>query len=87
MNPDSSVFHNTPNNTCSILALRLVTLPPRSRVVVVGRIVRAGQREELPEAILIEPKEVGCPGAYVARVVSDVFTRRENGFVTYHRPS
>ena len=52
-----------------------------------GRIVRGGQREELPEAILIEPKEVGCPGAYVARVVSDVFTRRENGFVTYHRPS
>ena len=26
------------------------------------------------------------PGAYVARVVSDVFTRSENGFVTYHRP-
>jgi hypothetical protein len=50
-----------------------------------GRIVRGGHCEELPEAILVERKEVGCPRAYVACIVSDVFTRSENGFVTYHK--
>ena len=78
LNPDHSVFHDLPNNTCSILASRLFIFPPRSRVVIMGHIAREGQRGELPEAILVEPKEVGCPEAYVARVVSDVFTRNEN---------
>jgi hypothetical protein len=39
------------------------------------RIAGEWQRGELPEAILVEPREVGCPGAYVVRVVSDVIMR------------
>ena len=85
LNPDRPVFHDLPNNTCSILASRLFILPPRYRVVIMGRIAGEGQRGEMPEAILVETKEVVCPGAYVARVVSDVFTGNENGFVTHHK--
>jgi hypothetical protein len=45
-----------------------------------GRIARERQSGELPEAILVEPVQIGCPGAYIARVVSDVFVRDGDGF-------
>jgi hypothetical protein len=66
LNPDSPVFHNWPNNTCSILPSQLVILPPRSRVIVMERIAGERQSEGLPRAILVEPVEIGSPGAYVA---------------------
>jgi hypothetical protein len=40
LNPDSPVFHGRPNNTFSVLASQPVILPPSSRFVVMGRIVR-----------------------------------------------
>jgi len=86
LNPDSPVFHNWPNNTCSILPSQLVILPPRSRVIVMGRITGERQSEGLPRAILVEPVEIGSPGAYVARVISDVFVRSGGEFMVHHRP-
>jgi hypothetical protein len=36
--------------------------------------------------ILVEPVEIDSPGAYVARVVSDVFIRDGSEYMVYHRP-
>jgi hypothetical protein len=48
-----------------------------------GRIAREGQSGKLPEAILVEPVQIGCPGAYIASVVSDVFVRDGDGFMVH----
>jgi len=39
LNPDGPISHEQSNNTCSILASQLTILPPRPRVVIMGRIV------------------------------------------------
>lgn len=51
LNPDGPVSHEQCNNTCSILASQLAVLPPKSQVVIMGRIVGNRQSGELPEAM------------------------------------
>jgi hypothetical protein len=82
LNPDSPYNRTQSNNAWSLVASGLVLLPPRSRGVVMGRIVRHSDNMKLPQAILIEPVPINNPGVYVARAVSEVYKRNGLGFVT-----
>lgn len=51
-------------------------LPPLSEGLVIGKIEKK-YSDDLPGEVLIEPLELGTPGAYVARVASWVLTAEE----------
>lgn len=59
-NPDSPAIHSRTCNTCCIMASALAILPPRSRAVVMGRMVR-NKSSKLPRQIIVEPAQVGNP--------------------------
>jgi len=52
----------------------MVTLPPRSRIVAMGRVSKESGKERL-RSVMVKPVPMKNPGVYVARVVSDVFER------------
>jgi hypothetical protein len=58
------------------VALGSVVLPPFSEGLVMGKI-KGDYGRDLPGEVLIEPLELGTPGAYVARVASRVLTSQE----------
>lgn len=51
-------------------------LPPLSEGLVIGKTEKK-YSDDLPGEVLIEPLELGTPGAYVARVASRVLTAEE----------
>jgi hypothetical protein len=59
-----------------VVASGPVVLPPLSRGIVVGKI-RGKDKLDVPREVLVEPVGIGTPGAYVARVASGVYTRKE----------
>jgi transposase InsO family protein len=59
-----------------VVASGPVVIPPLSQAIVVGKIKR-GSIRDVPREVMVEPVSVGTPGAYVARVVSQVYTRSE----------
>jgi hypothetical protein len=73
LNPDCPAIHIRSYNTCSIMASALAILPPRSRAVIMGRMVT--NKSKLPREIIIEPVQVSNPGIHIARVISDVFVK------------
>ena len=75
LNPDSLANHKAPNNTCSIVLAQMFVLPPKSRVVSMGRMSRGRQCQDLPKTVVVEPVPTRNPGVYFAQVVSDVFVR------------
>jgi hypothetical protein len=75
LNPDSPATREQPNNTCNILLSLLAIISPRSRVVLVGRIMRNKEDKSMPQTILVEPAQVSDPCVYVARALCDVFAR------------
>ena len=56
-----------------VVASGPVTLPPLSEGIVVGK-MRGRCSLDIPQEVLVEPAGIGMPGAYVARVVSRVYT-------------
>jgi hypothetical protein len=74
MNPDSPVEFVSSHNTLSIVLAQMVVLPPKSRVVM-GRILKDRQCQDLPQSVVVEPVPTKNPGVYVARVASDVYVR------------
>jgi hypothetical protein len=64
------------NNGCwHVVAFESVILPPHSEGLVIGKI-KGYNDKELPGEVLVEPLELGTPGAYVARVMSRLLTSR-----------
>jgi hypothetical protein len=45
-------------------------------MLIIGKIVKK-KYDNVPRELLVEPVEIGAPGAYVARVLSKVYTERE----------
>jgi len=58
----------------------MVVVPPRSRVVLMGRLSGGRQGRNLPHSVVVEPVSTRNPGVYVARVVSDVYVIAGNSF-------
>jgi hypothetical protein len=58
------------------VALESVILPPHAEGLVIGRL-NGYKGEKLPGEVLVEPHELGTPGAYVDRGVSRVLTLAE----------
>jgi hypothetical protein len=52
--------------------------PSLSEGLVIGKIAK-NNGVDLPREVLIEPLELGTPGAYIARVASRVLTSEELG--------
>jgi len=75
MNPDCPTDSKHSHNTCSIVCAQMVAIPPKSRAVVMGRLSRGGQVQNLPRSVVVEPVTTQNPGVYVARVVSDTFVK------------
>jgi len=59
-----------------VVASGPVILPPLSQGIFVGKI-RGKNNLDVPREVLVEPVGMGTPGAYVARVASGVYTRKE----------
>jgi hypothetical protein len=55
LNPGSPVEHIDSQNILSIVLAQMVMLPPRSRVVAMGRMSRDRQRLGLPQSIVVDP--------------------------------
>jgi hypothetical protein len=64
------------NDCWDVVALESVILPPHAEGLVIGRL-KGYKGEKLPGEVLVEPHELGTPGAYVARVVSRVLSLTE----------
>ena len=79
LNPDCHAKNNTSHNTLSVVLAQMVALPPKSRVVVMGRLAGSRPDQELPQTV-VEPASTSSPRIYVARVVSDVFVRTQQSF-------
>ena len=58
----------------------MIVVPPKSRVVVMGRLSGGRQVRNLPHSVVVEPVSTRNPGVYAARVVSDVYVRAGNSF-------
>jgi hypothetical protein len=59
-----------------VVASGSVVLPPLSQGIIVGK-MRDRSSMDAPQEVLVEPVSIGMPGAYVARVVSRVYTQQE----------
>jgi hypothetical protein len=64
------------NDCWDVVALESVILPPHAEGLVIGKL-KGYKGEKLPGEVLVEPHELGTPGAYVARVASRVLTLAE----------
>jgi len=64
----------------SIVLAQMITLPPRSRIVAMGRMLSKESGQERLRSVMVEPVPMKNPGVYVARVVSDVFERIHQSF-------
>ena len=80
LNPDDPAIRKNSHNTLSIVLAQMVTLPPRSRIVTMGRMLSKKSGQERLQSVMVEPVPMKNPGVYVARVVSDVFERIHQSF-------
>ena len=80
LNPDDPATRKYSYNTMSIVLAQMVTLPPRSRIVAMGRMMSKESGQERLCSVMVEPVPMKNPGVYVARVVSDVFERIHQSF-------
>jgi len=64
----------------SIVLAQMITLPARSRIVAMGRMLSKESGQERLRSVMVEPVPMKNPGVYVARVVSDVFERIHQSF-------
>jgi len=70
VNPEPPTDRKHIHNTCSILPAQFVAIPPKSRVVTMGRLSGGRQVRSLPRSVVVETVTTQNPGVYVARVVS-----------------
>ena len=80
LNPNSLANRENAHNTLSVVSAQMVTLPPKSQVVVMGRLSNSRQGQDLPRSVVVEPVPTKNPGVYVARVVSNVFVKTGSEF-------
>jgi len=80
LNPDDPATRKNYHNTMCIVLAQMVTLPPRSRAVAMGRIMSKESGQEWLRSVMVEPVPMKTPGVYVARVVSHVFERIHQTF-------
>ena len=80
LNPDCPANHENSHNTLSVVLAQMVALPPKSRVVAMGRLAGTRPDQELPQTVVVEPASTSSPRIYVVRVVSDVFVRTQQSF-------
>ena len=64
----------------SIVLAQMITLPARSRIVAMGRMLSKKSGQERLRSVMVEPVPMKNPGVYVARVVRDVFERINQSF-------
>jgi len=80
LNPDDPATCKSSHNTMSIVLAQMVTLPPRSRIVAMGRMLSKESGQERLRSVMVEPVPMKNPGVYVARVVSDVCEKIHQSF-------
>jgi hypothetical protein len=77
MNPHSPLVRKHSHNTCSIVLARQAIVPPRSRIVTMGRLSGGRQVRDLTRPIVVDPIPTNKPG--VCRSFSErcVFKSRQ----------
>jgi hypothetical protein len=61
LNPDDPVTYNNSHNTMSIVLAQMVTLPLRSRIVAMGRVVSKEPSQGRLRSVMVEPVPMKTP--------------------------
>jgi hypothetical protein len=69
LHPSQGGTRENSDRVREMVTLESIVLPSRSQTLTIAK-VRKTREMEIPEKILIEPRELEIKGAYVARVIS-----------------